>query len=803
MAIDRCRPGGYLCTAELGGIPHSETLMPILIKKILKILNLITLAMSCLLGTAAIGATPAGGSDANIYGHVIHASTGEHLPYINIVVRGTTFGASTDASGHYFIKNLPEGTFTIEATAMGYTSQTQTITLRRGATVEMNFEIAEQTISLDDVVVSANRSQTARRMAPALVSVVDSRLFEATNSACLAQGLNFQSGLRVEDDCQNCGFMQVRINGLDGHYSQILIDSRPIFSSLAGVYGLEQIPASMIERVEVLRGGGSALFGSSAIGGTINIITRDPLRNSAELSHTLTAVGCSGAYDNVTAANASLVTDDSRAGLYVYGQNRRRSGVDMDGDGFTEIPVLKGLSFGLRSFVKTGAYSRITLQYNGTEEYRRGGDLLDLPPHEAMVAEQTDHSINDGSISFDISSADYADRFNAYASFRNTARKSYYGGGMDPDAYGRTHDLTVAAGAQYIHSFGRLLFMPSDLTLGVEYGYDYLDDRSLGYGRRTRQEVNTYAFYAQNEWKNDKWSLLAGCRADKHSLIRRAVFSPRVNVRYNPVEDVNLRFSYASGFRAPQAFDEDMHIAIVGGERVAIRLAEGLREERSNSVSISSDMYHTFGSVQTNLLVEGFYTTLHDVFALRETGQTDSSGASLKERYNGSGAAVAGVNVEARLAWLDKISFQTGMTWQRSRYKQPEQWSDNPRTAPSVRMFRTPDMYGYFVSTFKLVKSFDISLSGTCTGSMLVQHMAGSGTVEDRAVETPRFFDMNIKMCYDIRMGRSMTAEIYAGLQNIFDDRQRDFDQGPDRDSGYMYGPSLPRSWFAGVKFKF
>ncbi|MCH5330620.1 MAG: TonB-dependent receptor, partial [Alistipes sp.] len=491
------------------------------------------------------------GSDANIYGHVIGRGTHEHLPYINITVKGTTVGTSTDASGHYFLKNMPEGEFTVEASALGYETQSHSVTLRSGETVEVNFEIAEQSLELDGVVVSASRSETTRRQAPALVSVLDSRIFNMTNSASLAQGLSFQPGLRVEDDCQNCGFMQVRINGLDGHYSQILIDSHPVFSALSGVYGLEQIPASMIERVEVLRGGGSALFGSSAIGGTINVITRDPLRNSAEASHTITSTGFTGALDNVTAANASLVTDNGRAGLYVYGQNRSRSGYDHNGDGFTEIPVLQSLTFGLRSFVKTGTYSRLTLQYSGADEYRRGGDLLKRPPHEAMVAEQTDHLINGGSLSFDISSADFANRFNTYVSFQNTARKSYYGAGMDPDAYGRTHDLTIAAGAQYIHTFRKLLFMPADLTAGAEYNYNYLEDESLGYDHHALQKVNIYSLYAQNEWKNEKWSFLIGCRMDKHSLIRHAIFSPRANIRYNPTENVNLRVSYSSGFRAP------------------------------------------------------------------------------------------------------------------------------------------------------------------------------------------------------------------------------------------------------------
>jgi len=747
---------------------------------------------------------PRGKSDANIFGHVTRTGTDEHLPYINVVLKGTTIGTSTDASGHYFLKNLPEGDFVVEASAIGYGKQSQTVHLRSGSTVEINFEIDEEAIALDGVVVSASRSETTRRMAPALVNVLDSRMFERTNSVCLAEGLGFQPGVRVEDDCQNCGFMQVRINGLDGHYSQILVDSHPVFSALTGVYGLEQIPASMIERVEVMRGGGSALFGSSAIGGTINVITRDPLRNSAEAQHTITSVGSDrGTYDNVTAANASLVTESGRAGLYVYGQNRHRSGYDHDGDGFTEIPDLQSLSFGMRSFLKTGAYSRITLQYNGVDEYRRGGDRLDLPPHEALVAEQTDHSINGGSLAFDISSADFANRFNAYVSFQNTARKSYYGAGEDPDAYGRTHDLTIAAGAQYIRSFRRLLFMPADFTVGAEYNYNNLDDRSLGYDRHTHQEVNIYSVYAQNEWKNERWSLLVGCRMDSHSLIDAPVFSPRANVRYNPSENVNLRVSYSSGFRAPQAFDEDMHIAIVGGERVAIRLADDLKEERSHSVSVSADMYGRFGSVRTNLLVEGFYTTLDDVFSLRETGRTDSSGATVKERYNGSGATVMGFNVEGKAAFARWFQLQAGVTVQRSRYKKPEVWSDDESVPPVERMFRTPDVYGYLTACVSPVESFDIDLSGTYTGRMLVQHMAGSGAAKDTAVTTPGFFDLNAKLSYEFKIYKEIAMELSAGVRNLFDSYQKDFDRGAGRDSGYIYGPSMPRSWFAGVKLKF
>lgn len=154
-------------------------------------------------------------------------------------------------------------------------------------------------------------------------------------------------------------------------------------------------------------------------------------------------------------------------------------------------------------------------------------------------------------------------------------------------------------------------------------------------------------------------------------MLDRGIFSPRANIRFNPSEAVNLRVSYAGGYRAPQAFDEDMHIAVVGGKRVRIRLADDLKEERSHSVSLSADLYHNFGRVQTNLLVEGFYTILDDVFALRDLEDTDDGG-KIKERYNGSGATVRGLNAEGRAVFTRWFELQAGVTWQRSRYVEPE-----------------------------------------------------------------------------------------------------------------------------------
>ena len=512
--------------------------------------KIISLLLSAL---CIVGNTYASDYETHIFGHVTDAKSKEMLPYINVVVQNTTIGTTTDATGHYILNDVPEETeITIEVSALGYQTVTKTVKVVNGEPLELDFEINEEQVSLDAVVVSANRNVTTRREAPTLVSVLDTRLFDVTTSPTVAEGLNFQSGVRVENNCQNCGFNQVRINGLDGHYSQILIDSRPVFSALAGVYGLEHLPSNMIERIEVVRGGGSALYGASAIGGTVNIITKEPLYNSGQIAHTISSIGCTGSFDNNTTLNASLVTDNRKAGLMVYGQNRHRSGYDHNGDGFVEIGEIDGQSVGLRSYIKTSAYSKLSLDYHATNEYRRGGDQLDRPPHEAWIAETTDHLINSGGLTFEGTSKDSRHRYSAFTSAQATNRDSYYGAEMNEFAYGKTNGVTAVAGGQYLY---RIKFF--EFTTGLEYNYDYLYDDPIGYAgeegyesMRTEQHIHNASVLAQGEFKFKKWGFLVGGRLDNWYNASNKRFlcipSPRVTLRYNPTHNINLRATYGT-----------------------------------------------------------------------------------------------------------------------------------------------------------------------------------------------------------------------------------------------------------------
>ena len=761
----------------------------------MKIFTLIVLSMAALTVAAMGSDLP---SDCNITGHIIDADSGEHIPFCQVSIVGTQIATLTDISGHYVLRDLAPGQHVLEVSLTGYKKQIKKFDIALGQTLELNFKIETDAFLLDQIVVTASKSQQVRRLSPSLVNVVPGKIFDQVGACTLAEGLNYQPGVRVENDCQNCGFTQVRINGLDGHYSQILMTSRPVFSALAGVYGLEHIPSNMIERVEVMRGGGSALFGSSAIGGTINIITKDPVINSASFSHSLTSIGSSASLDNNTTFNASIVSDNSKAGMFIYGQSRTRDGYDHNDDGFTEIGKLKSQTIGSRAFVRPSDISRLTVEYHNTHEYRRGGDQLSVPAHDAMVAEQAEHDIHSAEATFDVWPNNRRDHLAIFGATQSTNRQSYYGSEKDLNAYGRTSDIVVMAGSQWTHEIDKFLFMPAELIAGLEYSFNRLHDVTVGYDHDILQRINIYSGFLQNEWRNDRWGFLVGARMDKHSLINNAILSPRANLRYNANENFNFRASYSTGFRAPQAYDEDFHVAIVGGERVVTVLAENLKQESSNSFSLSADLYHRFGNLQTNLLFEGFYTDLRDVFALRQLDNLDEQGNAVLERYNGSGACVMGFNVEGKAFFSSHFDAQAGITWQRSRYKKPEHWSDNPDVPAVERMFRTPDLYGYLVANWEIVHSLKAVISATYTGPMLVQHLESSGTNIDKAVETNSFFDASVKLTYSTKLFNRATIDISVGMSNIFNSYQNDFDSGYLRDSGYIYGPAMPRSVTAG-----
>ena len=711
--------------------------------------------------------------DAHLVGHVLDEKTGEHLPYVNVQIKGTNIGTVTDESGHYFLKDLPLGRQIVVFSYVGYETLELPVKIEADKTTELKATIRELSQQLNSVVVTANRYATKRQEAATIVNVLSPKLFETTAVACVADVLNFQPGLRVENTCSNCGKTELRINGLQGQYTQILMDSRPVFSSMASVYGLEQVPAAMIDRIEVVRGGGSAMYGANAIAGVVNIITKEPVRNFVNISNT-SMINEHAGYDIHTDLNASVMSENRKIGAYLFASHRTRSAYDRDADGFSEVPKMRATTAGARAFFKTSAYSKITAEYHHTTDFRRGGNRFDFEPHQADIAEQLRHNIDAGQLAFDWFSEDNRHFVSAYSALQHIGRDLQY---------------------RFSYPCGRA---KGDLTVGAEYTYNGLHDRMVGYNRDILQKVHVGGVYAQNEWKQESWSVLVGARMEKHNLLKNVVVNPRATFRYTPIEGLVLRAGYSSGYRAPQAYDEDLHVAAVGGNVALIRLDPNLRPEYSHSATMSVDWYRQFGKWEVNLTAEGFYTYLQDVFFLREDGK-DAAGNVLFTRTNAKGAWVGGINLEGKVNYGSLFSLQLGYTYQQSRYVEPQAWSS--AVPAETRMLHTPDNYGYVLIDIQPVHDFTISIHGKATGSMLVPHLAGY-IPQDRLEKTPSFWDLGFRLAYDIHLYKHYCLEVSCGIKNVLDQFQSDVDKGELRDANYIYGPTQPRTYFAGLSLK-
>ncbi len=750
-------------------------------------------------------------TDANIFGDV--KSNGEHLPFATVLVEGTSAGTTTDMSGHYMLVNLPEGEVEITAQMIGYKSQTKKVSLKQSVTLEVNFVLEEEVMSLNAVVVTGTRTSKRQTESPVIVNVLEGKTLGQIQANTLSEGLCFQPGLRVETDCQTCNYSQLRINGLGGSYSQILINGRPVLSPLTGLYGMEQIPSNMIDRIEIVRGGGSALYGSSAVGGTVNIITKIPDQNSYEVSVNHALINNEG-NDNQVNANLNVLTLRRNAGMSIFASGRQRDYYDANGDNFSELPMLRNNSFGFTSFLKPAPNQKLEFSFSSMYEYRYGGEMTDKAAYLAQQSEERTHNVLMGGVDYEIDFNNNNSSFITYLAAQNTKRKHYTG--IIPDdqdtadylqhfinpPYGNTDNNTFQAGLQVNHKFENFLSGTNLMTIGAEYLYDYVFDEISAYNYLLDQTTFNSGAFLQSDWEIiTGLTLLAGVRADKHNLVDKVVFNPRFSVLYRLNGNTQFRASWASGFRAPQAFDTDMHIAFAGGGVTRIRLADNLKEEKSSSYSVSVNYDQASENYIWGFTVEGFYTLLNNAFMLEEAG-SDEFGL-IYEKRNANGSIVKGVTVELRGNYNRKVQLEAGFTIQTSDYTKPVAYSESLEAMK--KYLRTPDSYGYYTLIFTPGENFSASLSGVYTGAMEVLHVAGApeNPVSDELVTTTSFFENSFKLSYLVKFGRLNNGiEIFGGIKNMFNAYQDDFDSGKNRDSNYIYGPSLPRMYYFGIKLK-
>jgi outer membrane receptor for ferrienterochelin and colicins len=742
----------------------------------------------------------------------VHAG-GEGLPFATVSVKNTDLGIYAAADGAFLLEDMPAGEWLLLIRMVGYREMEYPVSLRPGEVLEADIDMASHSWQLETVVITGSRSFQRRTDAPVIVQVLDRKTLESTQSNALSEGLCFQPGLRVESNCQTCSYSQLRMNGLGGAYSQILVNNRAIFGSLIGLYGLEQFPSQLIERVEVVRGGGSALYGSNAIGGTVNVITRRPERNAYELSAQYARIN-GRASDVWLQGTASAAGASGKSGLHVSVSRRDREAYDHNGDGFTELPLLVNTALNLQTFTELAPRHTLDVFLTHWEEERRGGDRLTGPVHLANQAEERDHGVFMGGWDYRWDWKEERGGLSFYGALQNVSRTHYTG--ILPDdpleylqhlqlpPYGDSRNRSGQIGCQA--SWRTLPAMGGRhlLTAGVEYLGESVQDRIEAYAYDIDQQTRNTGLFVQSEWKLPfPLTLQTGLRADRHNLVEDWLLNPRVSLLYQMSPNGQLRLSWGTGFRAPQAFDADLHIAFAGGGIQRIVLSDELREERSGSWSASLNLDRPGERQIYGFTLEGFYTRLKDAFILEERAGT---GPSILEKRNGSGSFVAGATVELRWNYDQKVQWESGLTWQQSRFDETVAWSAE---IPGTRDYlRTPDVYGYHVLTLSPGRlPLQLNWSGVLTGPMWAPHfgLAGDpGTPENDALKrTPAFWEHHIRLAYTLSPSRwGHGVEFFFGVQNVGNAYQQDFDSGKNRDSNYIYGPARPRTIFAGCRFR-
>lgn len=751
--------------------------------------------------------------------HIIYCQSGElsgtisyqneTIQYATVSLSGTTFGAMTNQKGHYVISGIPYGTYDMEVSYIGYQPVSQKVVVNHG-TQSLDARFSETSLTLDAIVVSGTKTFKRKTSSAIVVNVIDSKTLNNVQACNLSEGLKFQPGIRVETDCQTCNYTQLRINGLSGGYSQILINGRPIFSPLTGLYGLEQLPANMIERIEVIRGGGSSLYGSSAIGGTVNVITKVPKEDSYELNYNYQSIN-GQASDHQLTANALFVSDNKNSGASFFLNRRERGFYDHNDDNFSEIPLIDNTSIGASVYIIPKENQKIELSLSHLNEYRYGGEMIDGPAYLSTQSEERTHSVWMASVDHQISFNNNRSSLIGYMAWQNTTRDHYTG--ILPDEaqdlqnhfenppYGLSEVATYNTGIQLNHQLDNVIIGRKVLTIGAEYIYDSVYDQIDTYNYLIDQTTKDIGLFLQSDWEIlPSVTLLSGVRLDKHNLVEDIILSPRASFLYKLGDFTQFRLSYGSGFRAPQALDTDLHIAFAGGGISRVNLSPDLVQERSKNYSASVNFDKPTEHFVGGITLEGFYTRINDAFFLDPIGEDNFGEVFVKK--NGQAATVRGATLEFRANYNRQIQVESGFTVQSSRFDNAVQYIEE---VDGIKEFiRTPDHYGFANLNLTPNKKWSANINYVYTGTMKVPHFAGApNQVVNEIITSESFSELSTKVSYNVDLDKiGSNVELYGGIKNITGAYQGTFDIGKNRDSNFVYGPAQPRTYYIGIKVR-
>jgi len=801
-----------------------------------KKITIIIINLSLLLSTGAIAQNH---TDAMLFGGA--KCKNEHVPFVNIVVKGTNMGTTTDVTGHYKLTNLPVGKNIIIASAIGYKTKEVEVVMERDKATELFIELEEDVLQLEQVVVTGTRTEHYIKDVPVRTEVITSREIETKNAGNLFQVLEGTPGIRVEQQCQFCNFTMIRMQGLGAEHTQVLIDGQPMYSGLAGVYGLQQISTVNIDRIEVVKGAGSALYGSSAVAGAINIITKKPsLVPSTKLGLQF------GNYNtNKYNVSSTIRNEKGNIGLNIFAQKITGDAIDETCDGMSRDEVMNkdGFSDRVESNLNNAGFGlyindvffkkdKIVLKGRYSYEKRQGG-LMDDDYYKNPLTEGTENITTDRyetELSYKKDIKDNSDLNITFAYInhkRNATNDSYLVDYMQAhnDSVPDVRDMRpYLAGENSLTStitYG-IHIKSHHLLFGTQTYYNQLDesgmyivvDEESGYfGESYRSISKKYATefgaFIQDEWAvTKKLSAVPGVRFDMHyseeeyksdrqvfeiTMFPKTSFNetsvnPRVAVKYELTEKITLRVNSGTGFRAPYGFSEDLHLCS-GSPRVW--KSSSLEPETSLSYNFSADYYGCKFRISTNL----FRTDLKDKIAFTDANPDVAALGYDYQWENVDNAFVQGIEISVITNLFKNFGAGIDFTYNQGEYENVrEDWQESPYAEDSRYISRFPALTGNLKLEFKPEK-WCFSLTGNYQGRMYIDYfnedidpLIGN---QSKIKKTDPFMLFNAKVAKKWKI-----FKLYAGVNNIFNYIQ------PEKhtdDAAFMYAPVFGIMYYGGI----
>ncbi len=665
------------------------------------------------------------------------SSNGKSIIAATVFIQSLKTAVISDSTGHFHFTNIPFGSYDITVSAVNYITY-KTRVVVKSALARVQVYLTENNAMLGEVVISGTMKAISKMDSPIPVEVYSPTYFKKNPTPNIFESLQMVNGVQPQLNCNVCNTGDIHINGMEGPYTMILIDGMPIVSSLSTVYGLAGIPNSMVKRIEIVKGPASTLYGSEAVGGLINIITKDAA-GSDKLRFDVSATSV-GEY-NLDVAGRVKVNNKitSLLGINYFSYQNLR---DINNDNFTDVTLQKRISvfnkWGIRQ--KNNLQSSVAFRY--VNENRWGGEkqwTRKFNGSDSIYGE----SINTNRVEV-ISTIAISKNVNADLSYNYHLQDSYYG--------------TIKYYASQQVAFAQLRWNKTwgkhDVLMGMPFRYTFYDDNSPATAglNGDNKPAHTYlpGIFVQDQFTvNSRLTALLGLRYDYNNE-HGNIITPRLSFKYSPDKNNTIRLSAGNGFRVVNLFTED-HAALTGAREVVI--ASALRPEKSWNTNLNYTGFvilkkavigldaSLFYTRFTNKIVADFITDPGKIIYDNLRGYAVSRGFTL----NTDVSFVSGLKLIAGATFMDVFEMD----------------KDARGVKTKIPQLFAPRISGTFAISYPFSKvGLAVDLTGKVNGRMHLPVVPN----DYRPAQSPLYSIINLQLTKTFTCG----LEIYGGVKNIF-----------------------------------